>query len=81
MFCLPDMLWYFALLLSQTLFMSNGCRTSKVIFCIAASIPFMLEFLQYMKIIPGTFDIMDVCVYVFTLIVFVLCWRKRILFS
>lgn len=46
-------------------------------FCIAASVPFVLEILQYMEIIPGTFDIIDICVYVLTLTIFILCLRKN----
>ena len=76
-YCLLDMLWYTALLLSQTIFMTNGHREARIMFCIAASVPFVLEILQYMEIIPGTFDIIDICVYVLTLTIFILCLRKK----
>lgn len=78
-YCLSDMLWYSALLLSQTLFLTNKNLGTIIIFYVAASTPFVLELLQYMKIIPGTFDIIDICVYAFTLLIFILCLKKQLL--
>ena len=59
LFCLADVLWYIALLLSQIQFY-NRSLANKFLFYFAATLPFILEFLQYFKIIAGTFDIVDI---------------------
>lgn len=81
-YCLPDMLWYYSLLMSQTFFLKdNASRENILLFYFAASAPFVMEILQFIEIVPGTFDVADILVYIFTLITFKLCQRKNVLFS
>lgn len=81
-YCLPDMLWYYALLLSQMLFLSDQKgKGTLILFTVAALVPYVLECLQYFKMIPGTFDIIDILVYTLTLISFILCQRKKLFFK
>jgi hypothetical protein len=76
LFCLPDMLWYLALLLFQKQFY-NRSRTNKILFYAAASLPFVFEILQYFKVLSGTFDIMDVFFYSLIFITFIIIWKKN----
>ena len=76
LFCLPDMLWYMALLLFQKQFYNAGSMFSKILFCLSALLPFILEFLQYTRTIPGTFDIADIVCYLFTLLSFLVLWKR-----
>jgi len=76
LFCLPDMLWYMALLLFQKQFYYAGSVFSKILFCLSVSLPFFLEFMQYFGIIPGTFDIADIGYYLLTLLIFLILWKK-----
>lgn len=71
-YCLPDALWYLALLITQALFVNNGFAF-KILFAIAIVIPFVLEICQYFDCFPGTFDIYDIIIYLLTLFVFLLC--------
>lgn len=73
---LPDALWYGALLLIQNNIASKHV-ISKLLFYISVSLPFLLEILQYYRVIPGTFDILDIIIYLLTLILF-LCLRKKL---
>lgn len=75
-FCLPDALWYAALLVAQLPFMQEN-RGSMIVFGIAAVLPFALEIFQYTQLITGTFDWLDVAIYIVVLIIFVLCERRR----
>lgn len=77
-FCLPDALWYLALLVSQLPFVRYGI-SCKILFGVCIVIPFVLELFQYFNCIAGTFDIYDVIIYVFTLLVF-LIWERKFLF-
>jgi hypothetical protein len=79
-FCLPDVLWYIALLLVQMPFY-NRDTVNKILFHFAALLPFIFEFLQYFKVLPGTFDIVDVIFYLLTLFIFLIVWKKKLLIS
>lgn len=68
-FCLPDGLWYFSILLFQSVFLGKTFL-SKLIFYISVILPFVWELLQKRRDIPGTFDIMDIFVYIISLILF-----------
>ena len=68
-YCLPDGLWYFALLLFQSTFLENK-PSSKLLFYFSILLPFALEILQLYGITPGTFDLMDIATYILTLIIF-----------
>ena len=76
LFCLADVLWYIALLLSQIQFY-NRSTTNKILFCFAAALPFILEILQYFKIIAGTFDIVDIISYSITFLIFIILWKRN----
>jgi hypothetical protein len=78
LFHLPDMLWYMALLLLQMQFCNVATKGSNCLFTISVLLPFLLECLQYFKAIKGTFDVLDIIFYCLTLILFVLCQRKKL---
>lgn len=69
-YCLPDGLWYGALLLVQSTLIGKSF-TSRIIFWISIALPFVWEILQVHRAIPGTFDPMDLCVYFLILILFI----------
>ena len=77
LFCLPDGLWYLSLLLFQKQFYNANVLTSKILLITSALLPFALEFLQYFKVIKGTFDILDICFYLLILIIFVIIWKLK----
>ena len=68
LFCLSDALWYAALLLIQKQFYSQSI-IGKVLFYLSIALPFILEFMQYFKVISGTFDIVDIGFYLLTLLI------------
>lgn len=77
LYCLPDALWYAALLVLQKPFVRYGLL-SKILFCICVILPFTMEILQYFGLWPGTFDWFDILTYLTTLIILLLC--EKILF-
>ena len=68
-YCLPDGLWYGALLLFQDSIAIKS-PDSKTIFWTSAGLPFALELLQYVKIEPGTFDLFDLMTYFIVLAIY-----------
>lgn len=74
-YCLPDGLWYGALLLLQSTLLGKSIM-SRIIYWISLALPFIWEVLQIHKDIPGTFDPMDLCVYFFTLILFIISSKQ-----
>ena len=76
-FCLPDALWYMALLIFQ-LELCDGGFVEKTIFVLSIALPFILETMQWLGIMPGTFDWLDVLTYLITLTILVLCQRKQL---
>ena len=79
-FCLPDALWYMALLLTQTLFFNEKGWLNRILIGVAISLPFLLETGQYFGFVSGTFDWFDTLTYCLTLIIF-LCLKKVSFFS
>ena len=77
-FCLPDALWYMSFLLIETIFLPLMSSLSKISLIIALCLPFILEFLQYFEIIKGTFDIYDILTYCLTLIIYLLCIKRKL---
>lgn len=75
-YCLPDALWYGALLLIQHKFLTNNI-VSKICLYVSIILPFFIETLQYLHILSGTFDCLDILSYLLTLILF-LCFQKKI---
>lgn len=74
-FCLPDALWYAALLIFQ-LGLCDGGLMAKLLLILSIASPFILETMQWFGVMPGTFDWLDVLTYLLTLIIFAICQRK-----
>ena len=77
LFCLPDILWYAALLLLSKHFYNRSSMVSKILFYFTVSLPFLFEFLQYFKILTGTFDIVDIFFYLLTFLFFIILWNRK----
>lgn len=77
LFCFPDAVWYMALLLLQKQFYNADSVFSKVLFCLSALLPFVLEFMQYFGIIAGTFDVFDLITYLITFLIFLIVWKRK----
>ena len=75
LFVVADALWYGSLLLFDLLLRSDT-PYSRVISLLTISFPFLYELLQLCGIMPGTFDWIDITIYLLTLITFILCTRK-----
>lgn len=78
LYCLPDALWYAALLTIQIPFYKYGA-VNRFLTLVGILLPFVLEVLQYLMIIRGTFDLLDILTYLSTLIIITLCDRKCLL--
>lgn len=80
-FCLPDGLWYLALLhtnkLINNLLKTPNDRFAVSIDTVTISAPFILEIGQATGYLAGTFDICDVMTYLFTLITYSIWTRKK----
>ena len=77
LFCLSDILWYIALLLLSKHFYNSSSIVSKILFYFTIFLPFLFEFLQYLKILTGTFDIVDIFFYLLTLLFFIILWNRK----
>lgn len=75
-YCLPDGLWYGALLIYQSTFLGKS-RISKTIFQISVILPFVWEILQIFDNVPGTFDPLDLLIYALVLLIFLLISKKH----
>lgn len=75
-FCLPDALWYAALLIFQS-GLSEKDIAAKSVFIASVLLPFIYEMMQKTGQIPGTFDWMDIFTYTLTLLILFLCQRKQ----
>lgn len=75
LYSLADALWYGSLLLVESQLRSNTWY-SKAVTVATMALPFAFEFLQLGGIMPGTFDWVDVLIYLLTLITFILCRRN-----
>lgn len=69
LYCLPDALWFFSLLVLQFQFHDNSIILSNILLYSTIALPFVLETLQYCNIIDGTFDILDIVFYLITLVI------------
>lgn len=69
LYCLPDALWYLALLLMQTAICRAGSAWGKSIVWFSVLLPFAWEAMQLTGMIGGWFDAMDIVFYVLVLIV------------
>lgn len=75
-YCLPDGLWYGALLLLQSTLIGKS-YASKVIYRISIALPFVWEILQIHNAVPGTFDPLDLCMYLVILFLFISLIQKN----
>ena len=75
-YCLPDGLWYGALLLLQSTLIGRS-YASKVIYRISIALPFVWEILQIHNAVPGTFDPLDLCTYLVILFLFISFIQKN----
>jgi len=75
-YCLPDGLWYGALLLFQSVCLKDTL-SSKIIFVISMALPYAWELMQISDSVPGTFDPMDLLAYIITLTVFLLFSKSQ----
>lgn len=69
-FVVPDALWCAALLTYASTISSKFLRL------IAVFLAPVLEFGQLVRLIPGTFDIIDITVYTLIIIIFILKWKS-----
>lgn len=75
-YCLSDGLWYLALLLIQYNVLLENSIYSRICAYVAVALPFIIEILQGIHWIRGTFDWLDIVTYLLTLILFLLCVKK-----
>lgn len=69
LYCLSDALWFFSLLILQFQFYDRSVVLCKILLYLTIALPFVLEILQYFKIITGTFDILDIMFYLTVLLI------------
>lgn len=68
---LADLLWVLALMFYATTLQSDLLKK------VALSIPIILEISQAFSIIPGTFDLIDLTIYILTTFIFYLLWKIK----
>ena len=76
LFCLSDALWYLALLMTQ-LKLCDGSLFMKFLFGLSIALPFIWELWQRLNPMLGTFDWFDIFTYLLTLIMFMLCVKRK----
>ena len=67
-YCLSDALWYAALLLTQRALLDTSRQS---LFYLSVALPYLLETAQWMNIMPGTFDWLDIATYTIIAIPFI----------
>lgn len=86
-YCLPDALWYMALLLLMDILCQkykdiSGHQTVPIIMMsLAILLPFILEFAQKINLIAGTYDILDIFTYLITFLLILICKRNYFLLA
>lgn len=75
-YCLPDALWYAALLVIQYPLSRIG-GINRMIYCLCAVMPFVLELAQGLRLMPGTFDMADMLTYILTYYTIILCLKRK----
>lgn len=75
-FYLLDMLWAYALVFALFFTMDNNTARLLVIFLLTLSFSCMMEILQLISIVNGTFDIMDIVVMLFAEIIAVFVIKR-----
>ena len=69
LYCLSDALWFFSLLILQFQIFDKSIILCNTLLYSTIALPFILEALQYFKIIGGTFDILDIASYLIVLLI------------
>lgn len=69
LYCLPDALWYFSMLILQFQFYDKSVLFCKILLCLTIALPFVIEIMQFFKMIRGTFDKFDIVFYLITLLI------------
>lgn len=67
-YCLSDALWYAALLLTQRALLDTS---RQILFYLSVALPYLLETAQWLNIMPGTFDWLDIATYTIIAIPFI----------
>lgn len=67
-YCLSDALWYAALLLTQRALLDTSRQS---LFYLSVALPYLLETAQWLNIMPGTFDWLDIATYTIIAIPFI----------
>lgn len=75
-FNLPDALWYASLLMLQPNIFTDDGKNKTITFAVFA-LPFLHEAAQAFKLVPGTFDWIDILFYALTLLIFITKWKKE----
>lgn len=75
-YCLADGLWYLALLIVQYNILLKDSLYSRICAYVAVVLPFVIEILQGIHWISGTFDWLDILTYLLILTLFILCVKK-----
>ena len=68
-YSLPDALWYLSLLLLQIQFYHHSIMPTRILWWCSVALPFIMEILQAIHFVPGTYDIYDI---IFYLLVFII---------
>lgn len=75
-FYLLDMLWAYALVFALFFFMDNNAARLWAIFLLTLSFSCMMEILQLISVVNGTFDIMDIMAMLFAELVAVFVIKR-----
>lgn len=72
-YCMPDGLWLFSyMFLIDTIWDNHKCVSYYIFLWILPVIAIISELLQFIMIVPGTFDIMDLSCYLMATIIFLI---------
>lgn len=72
-YCMPDGLWLFSyMFLIDTIWDNHKCISYYIFLWILPVIAIISELLQFIMIVPGTFDIMDLSCYLMAIIIFLI---------
>lgn len=75
LYCLPDALWYWALIHLQLAYIQRYRLHNKWIAIVSVLLPFALEIMQYIGLCRGTFDWCDIFTYL-TVLIFTI-WKQK----
>lgn len=81
LYSLPDGLWYAALLIILIPLGQINSQLNRSLIIIGILLPFILEILQFFRMLIGTFDTIDLITYVLTFLIIMLCERKYLFFK